>query len=135
MRKKVLIVIAALVVVALPASIAVGERYKTKITAQANDDQDEIFGVVRSAIFACEKRREVRLYGPEFSPKRRGDNFVRFDETKTNRFGEYSFEGFSSKQRGGFLPPGDYFTRALRKDFPGDVCRRADSDTVTIFPD
>ena len=129
MRKKVLVALLALVVVGVPASIAIAEKVTTHITAATNDDQDEIFGVVRAKSFACEKRREVRLYGPRFFVVgKRGQQFQRYFETKTNRFGEYRFDIDFGKG----APPGDYFVRALRKDFPNYVCRTADSPIVSI---
>ena len=102
-----------------------------------SDDQSQIFGVVRSADFACEKRREVRLYGPDNSPTKgdakRGDGFRRYDIELTNRFGEYRFGGgFIFKRGASFLPDGEYFVRALRKDFPDVVCQRDDSPHVFI---
>ena len=147
MRAKVLITF-AVVLLALPA-IALAERYSTRITAHVTDGQDSIFGQVRAAIFACEKRREVRLYGPpiENGPAsktvtKRGQEFHRYGIKLTNRFGDYRFDdifdsdygnnNFKRGGGGGFFPGGDYFTRALRKDFPGDVCRRDDSPIVSI---
>ena len=134
MRKRLLITLAAIVVVAIPA-VAVAEKFNTTITAHVNDDQNQIFGVVRSSDFACEKRREVRLYGPDRGVRKRGQDFRRYGLVLTNRFGEYHFGGGFATKRGGnsvFLPPGEYFTRALRKDFPGDVCRRDNSPHVFI---
>src|SRR5688572_10119121 len=122
MRAKVLITFAA-VLLAVPA-IALAERYGTRITAHVTDGQDSIFGEVRAAIFACEKRREVRLYGPPFdnAPKRvskGGQEFQRYGIKLTNRFGDYRFNGifdadYPDKSKGGggggFFPGGDYFT-------------------------
>jgi hypothetical protein len=135
MRKRLLIALAAIVVVAIPA-VAFAEKFNTRITIHADNEQNRIFGVVRSPEIACEKRREVRLYGPE-GARKRGQEFRRYAVTLTNRFGEYHFDGGLTQSKGGnggfiFLPPGDYYTRALRKDFPGDVCRRDDSRVVTL---
>lgn len=144
MRKKLLIMLTATVLVGVPA-VGLAEKFKTRITIQTHEQEYEtrIFGVVRSPEIACEKRREVRLFGPDKGIfKGEGDQheyFRRYALTQTNRFGEYEFEGhsFSPKGENGshYLPPGDYFTRALRKDFPGDVCRRDDSQIVTISHD
>jgi hypothetical protein len=146
MRTKLLITFAA-VLLALPA-IALAQRYRTNITAHVTDGQDSIFGEVRSKIFACEKRREVRLYGPPFENgvegkrvTKGGQEFRRYGIKLTNRFGDYRFDsifdadyGGSPLKRGngGFFLDGDYFTRARRKDFPGDACRRDDSPIVSI---
>jgi hypothetical protein len=140
MRTKVLIIAVALVAVAIPSGIAFAEKFRTRVTAHVTDDQEEIFGVVRSREIACEKGREVRLYGPEFDnqkPKRGAQEFRRLDEDTTNRFGEYRFSRNFIVLKGGYggFQPGDYFVRAIRKDFPGDVCRRDDSPIVTIFSD
>jgi hypothetical protein len=145
MRARILIIFAALVL-ALPA-IALAQRFGTTITIHVTDGQDSIFGEVRSKIFACEKRREVRLYGPSIengqgkTVTKGGQEFRRHGIKLSNRFGDYRFNGIfdvdygkNKRGLGGFFPPGDYFTRAMRKDFPGQVCRRDDSRVVTISP-
>ena len=142
MRARTLITL-AVVLLALPA-IALAERYGTRITIHVTDGQDSIFGEVRSAIFACEKRREVRLYGPPFDNRAKtvtkgGQEFERHGIKLTNRFGDYRWDGIfdadygNKRGNGGFFPEGDYFVRAMRKDFPGEVCRRDDSGVVTIL--
>jgi hypothetical protein len=142
MRKGFLIGVGLVGLLAIPA-IAFAVKFNTNVSAHVNDDEDQIFGVVRSSDFACEKRRDVRLYGPDHSiingngsAKGNGDSFRRIDEQPTNRFGEYRFGGDNGiflKGRG--FPPGEYFVRALRKDFPGAVCRRDDSPHVFIEHD
>src|SRR5688500_7031033 len=147
MRTRILITF-AVVLLAVPA-IALAERYATRITIHVTDGQDSIFGEVRSKIFACEKRREVRLYGPPFenggakTVTKGGQEFERYGIKLTNRFGDYRFDGmfdsdYGNKRGingGGFFQGGDYFTRAMRKDFPDEVCRRDDSGVVTIIED
>jgi len=134
MGKRILLALAAAAVLSLPAA-ALATKFNTHVSANTAPDQDRIYGVVQSGDFACEKRREVRLYGPDFSGKRGAQGFRRYGETKTNRFGEYAFSAFFTitKQGNGGFPQGEYFVRALRKDFPDDVCRRADSNSVFII--
>ena len=124
---------------AIPA-IAFAVKFNTNVSARVNDDQDQIFGVVRSSDFACEKRRDVRLYGPDNSiingsGKGNGD-YPASRRSRPTASANTASGAAAASSEGEGLHPGEYFVRALRKDFPdasAGVTTRPTSSSKTTF--
>ena len=127
--KKLLTIAVLFVAVLMPAN-ASAKTLPDVISIYADDYffANELFGSVESKKAKCERNRRVRLF---YTPGQ-GD-FEQLFQTTTDGAGGY--EIFAGDIGEGIFPSGFYFTRVLRVERGGDVCRRDDSRVIEIEED